>query len=90
MGCTQSAINNDPSANNNSQKSKNNTKNNNGNNNNNKNGGADANGTAAGAAVVPKTNPYLSLSAKDLYSLKASWKGIRRSLEETGNIMFTK
>ena len=60
MGCTQSAINNDPSANNNSQKSKNNTKNNNGNNNNNKNGGADANGTAAGAAVVPKTNPYLS------------------------------
>jgi hypothetical protein len=85
MGCTQSAINNDPSANN-SQKSKNNTKNNNGN----KNGGADANGTAAGAAVIPKTNPYLSLSAKDLYSLKASWKGIRRSLEETGNIMFTK
>lgn len=84
MGCTQSAINNDPSANN-TQKSKNN----NGNANNSKNGGADANGAVSGA-VVPKTNPHISLSAKDLYSLKASWKGIRRNLEETGNIMFTK
>ena len=79
MGCTQSAINNEPTPvnnNNNAQKSKNNA---------NKNG-ADTNGVG----VVPKTNPYIALSAKDLYSLKASWKGIRRSLEETGTLMFTK
>jgi hypothetical protein len=88
MGCTQSAINNEPPVNN-SQKSKNNGNNNTTNNNNNKNA-ADASNGNAGVAVVPKTNPYLSLSAKDIYSLKASWKGIRRNLEETGTIMFTK
>ena len=37
-----------------------------------------------------KPNPYLTITAKDIYSFKATWKTISRSLEETGKIMFTK
>jgi hypothetical protein len=39
---------------------------------------------------APKQNPYISLSPKDVFSLKASWKAIRRGAEETGVAMFTK
>lgn len=55
-----------------------------------------AGGGAAGAdgAVpeppAPKQNPYISLTPKDVFSLKASWKAIRRGLEETGLTMFIK
>ena len=57
------------------------------------------NGTAKGGAtgeaaeiepVAPKQNPYMSLTHKDTFHLKMSWKGIKRSLEETGINMFMK
>ena len=36
-------------------------------------------------------NPYLTtLTQKDIFHLKMSWKGIRRSLEVTGVTMFLK
>lgn len=51
----------------------------------------DQNNNNNGNAVQPAvTNPYISLSNRDIYRLKASWKAIKRSLEETGVIMFTK
>jgi hypothetical protein len=40
--------------------------------------------------VVPKQNPYMSLTPKDTFGLKMSWKGIRRMIEETGTSMFMK
>ncbi|CAF1076673.1 unnamed protein product [Brachionus calyciflorus] len=46
------------------------------------------NGEPAPEPVVPKQNPYLSLTPKDVFSLKMSWKGIRRCLEETGTNTF--
>ncbi len=49
--------------------------------------GADTDG---GDQAAPKQNPYLSLVQKDIFSLKMSFKGVRRSLEETGVYMFTK
>jgi hypothetical protein len=55
-----------------------------------------SNGTPKGDAnetiepVVPKQNPYMSLTHKDIFHLKMSWKGIKRSLEETGIAMFIK
>ena len=59
------------------------------------------NGNAKGGAVAggempeaepaaPKQNPYMSLTHKDTFHLKMSWKGIKRSLEETGINMFMK
>ena len=48
------------------------------------------NGEPAPEPVVPKQNPYISLIPKDVFSLKMSWKGIRRCLEETGTSIFTK
>jgi hypothetical protein len=39
-------------------------------------------------ATVPKQNPYITLTHKDIFHLKMSWKGIRRCLEETGIAMF--
>lgn len=66
-------------------------------NNNNANDKATANGKAGAGATenaeaenVPKQNPYMSLTHKDIFHLKMSWKGIKRSLEETGVCMFTK
>lgn len=41
------------------------------------------------AAHMPKNN-YIGLTNKDIYSLKASWKAIRRNMEETGVLMFVK
>lgn len=82
MGCTQSTDKNDQQTNNNNQQ--------NAKNRGNANGPADAANGNAAQPVVPKTNPHLSLSAKDIYSLKASWKAIRRSMEETGVLMFVK
>ena len=51
-------------------------------------GGADEN--AAPEPAQPKQNPYLSLTPKDVFSLKMSYKGIRRCAEETGLTMFIK
>lgn len=68
-------------------------------------GGAKSNGNARGGAggpgdapnenaapepVPPKQNPYLTLTPKDVFSLKMSYKGIRRGAEETGLTMFIK
>jgi hemoglobin-like flavoprotein len=41
-------------------------------------------------AAAPKQNPYMSLTHKDIFHLKMSWKGIKRSMEETGVLMFVK
>jgi hypothetical protein len=51
-------------------------------------GGAD--GGTLPEPTAPKQNPYISLSPKDVFSLKASWKAIRRGAEETGVAMFSK
>ena len=40
--------------------------------------------------IVPIQNPYVSLTQKDTFHLKASWKGIKRALEVTGIAMFIK
>jgi hypothetical protein len=60
-------------------------------------GGGKSNGNAKdggdGAAPeppAPKQNPYITLTPKDVFSLKASWKAIRRGLEECGVLMFQK
>lgn len=45
-------------------------------------------GEAGPEPAAPKQNPYLSLTPKDVFSLKMSWKGIRRCLEETGTSIF--
>ena len=45
---------------------------------------------AAPEPAQPKQNPYLTLTPKDVFSLKMSYKGIRRSSEETGLTMFIK
>lgn len=55
-----------------------------------KGGGPGEGVEAAPEPVVPKQNPYMALTPKDVFSLKMSWKGIRRSLEETGVVMFQK
>ncbi|RNA29630.1 neuroglobin-like [Brachionus plicatilis] len=47
------------------------------------------NGEAGPEPAAPKQNPYMSLTPKDVFSLKMSWKGIRRCLEETGTSAFT-
>ena len=53
--------------------------------------GGGAGGDAAETEpVVPKQNPYMSLTHKDTFHLKMSWKGIKRNLEETGITMFMK
>lgn len=38
--------------------------------------------------AAPKQNPYMTLTHREIFQLKMSWKGIRRSLEETGVAMF--
>jgi hypothetical protein len=54
-------------------------------------GGANGpNGEQAGEQPVVKQNPYISLTPKDVFSLKMSYKGIRRAMEETGIAMFIK
>lgn len=54
-------------------------------------GAGDApNENAAPEPAQPKQNPYLTLTPKDVFSLKMSYKGIRRSSEETGLAMFIK
>jgi len=42
----------------------------------------------AAEAAAPKQNPYMPLTNKEIFQLKMSWKGIRRSLEDTGVAMF--
>jgi hypothetical protein len=41
-------------------------------------------------AATPPQNPYLSLTHKDIFGLQASYKAVRRSMEETGVAMFLK
>lgn len=53
-------------------------------------GGDAANENAAAEPAQPKQNPYLTLTPKDVFSLKMSYKGIRRCAEETGLNMFIK
>jgi hypothetical protein len=58
-----------------------------------KNGAANAagaGGDAEAAAPTPKQNPYISLTPRDVFSLKMSYKAIRRSVEDTGTAMFIK
>ena len=55
-----------------------------------KGAGGDAGGGDGAAAGAQKQNPYMSLTPKDVFSLKMSWKGVRRSLEDTGVLMFTR
>jgi hypothetical protein len=38
----------------------------------------------------PTTDPRLPLTAKQKYSIVASWKGISRAMEQTGITMFIK
>lgn len=38
----------------------------------------------------PATDPRLPLTAKQKYSMVASWKGISRAMEKTGICMFIK
>jgi hypothetical protein len=55
--------------------------------------GAGAGGEGGGEAAEPappKQNPYMSLTHKDIFHLKMSWKGIKRSIEDTGVTMFVK
>ncbi|CAG7819778.1 unnamed protein product [Allacma fusca] len=54
-------------------------------------GGAAAAGpsAAAGASTV-NSDPRIPMTAKQKYSIVASWKGIHRALEPTGVSMFVK
>lgn len=49
-------------------------------------------GTAATAANsgIPNADPRIPMTAKQKYSIVASWKGIHRALEPTGILMFVK
>lgn len=38
--------------------------------------------------TAPKQNPYMALTHKEIFQLKMSWKGVRRTLEDTGVAMF--
>lgn len=49
-----------------------------------------ANPNAAQAAPAPALDPRLPLTAKQKYSMIASWKGISREMEKTGVNMFVK
>lgn len=50
-------------------------------------GGAKAGGLDDDAAA-PKQNPYITLTHREIFQLKMSWKAIRRALVETGVNMF--
>lgn len=53
--------------------------------------GAPSNGGAVVAdGPPPATDPRLPLTAKQKYSMVASWKGISRAMEKTGICMFIK
>ena len=80
MGCASS----------NQEDAKDNAKNKNGTAKSGPGGGGSANANDAGEAAAPKQNPYISLTHKDIYGLKMSYKGIRRGMEETGIAMFIK
>jgi len=47
-------------------------------------------GAGAAGASVPTADPRIPMTAKQKYSLVASWKGIHRALEPTGILMFVK
>lgn len=52
--------------------------------------GASGGGGAGTSAAVPASDPRIPMTAKQKYSLVASWKGIHRALEPTGILMFVK
>lgn len=47
-------------------------------------------GPSLGDGPPPATDPRLPLTAKQKYSMVASWKGISRAMEKTGICMFIK
>lgn len=55
-------------------------------------GGASGGGAKGGGlddnAAAPKQNPYITLTHREIFQLKMSWKAIRRTLVETGVNMF--
>ncbi|ODM93481.1 hypothetical protein Ocin01_13200 [Orchesella cincta] len=53
---------------------------------------ANAAATTGGASGsgVPNADPRIPMTAKQKYSIVASWKGIHRALEPTGILMFVK
>lgn len=54
-------------------------------------GGSTAAAPAAGpSSGVAQADPRIPMTAKQKYSLVASWKGIHRALEPTGILMFVK
>ncbi|XP_077290994.1 neuroglobin-like [Arctopsyche grandis] len=48
------------------------------------------NGRAVDGGAPPPSDPRLPLTAKQKYSMMASWKGIARAMEPTGICMFVK
>lgn len=52
--------------------------------------GANNAGPDLGGGPPPATDPRLPLTAKQKYSMLASWKGISRAMEKTGICMFVK
>lgn len=52
--------------------------------------GANAAGGGANAGGIPNADPRIPMTAKQKYSIVASWKGIHRALEPTGILMFVK
>lgn len=53
-------------------------------------GGAAAVATTAANSGIPNADPRIPMTAKQKYSIVASWKGIHRALEPTGILMFVK
>lgn len=52
--------------------------------------GANPNSFDACDVQQPKVDPRLPLTAKQKYTMMASWKGISRAMETTGIYMFIK
>lgn len=52
--------------------------------------GAGGNAAGGASAAVPNADPRIPMTAKQKYSIVASWKGIHRALEPTGINMFVK
>lgn len=49
-----------------------------------------AGGPSGSSSVIPFADPRIPMTAKQKYSILASWKGISRAIEPTGICMFVK
>jgi hypothetical protein len=53
-----------------------------------------ANGNATneggGDDATPKQNPYTTLTHREIFRMRMSWKAVKRSMEETGLAMFVR